>query len=73
MVLVSTDDQYPDLVPDLAGNLKALEPPPKVILAGLPAEHEAGFRQAGVDEFIHIRCDVLAVLEGLARDLGVQS
>lgn len=73
VVIVSTDDRYPGLVPDLARRLKALEPAPRVLLAGMPAAHEEEFRRAGVDVFIHAGSDVPAELGALADALGVPS
>jgi methylmalonyl-CoA mutase len=40
-------------------------------LAGRPREAEAGFRAAGVDEFIFAGSDAVAALQGLYRRLGV--
>lgn len=37
----------------------------RVLLAGRPGALEAGLREAGVDEFIFVGCDVLKVLSGL--------
>jgi methylmalonyl-CoA mutase len=33
-----------------------------VLLAGRPGEHEAVWRAAGIDGFIHDGCDALAIL-----------
>ena len=45
----------------------ALAPHAKcLLLAGRPGEHEAAWRQAGVDDFAFVGADVLALLESLA-------
>lgn len=63
VVICSTDDTYPALVPPLATALNAAPQPPFVVLAGLPApEVQQQFRAAGVDEFIHLRADCAQVL-----------
>ncbi len=69
VVLCSTDETYPDLVPPLASGLKALSPAPVIVLAGWPAEHVEAFRAAGVDEFIHIRANVLQTLSAIQERL----
>lgn len=69
-VICSSDKLYPDIVPSLAGKLKAAGAR-TVVLAGNPGANEAAWRAAGVDRFIFIRCDVLATLEELLREEGV--
>ncbi len=67
-VLCGPDDLYPSMAPQAAAVLKergALE----VLLAGRPGKKEDEFRQAGIDRFIHIGCDALAILEDLVRKL----
>lgn len=71
--ICSSDDLYPDTVPPLARALKGAAPPPRVYLAGWPKEHLEAFRQAGVDDFIHLRSNALEQLEALQVVLGVRS
>jgi methylmalonyl-CoA mutase len=74
VVVCSTDDTYPALVPPLAGALKAAgAAAPVVVLAGLPAtpELQERFRAAGVDEFIHLRANCAQLLAGLQNRLGL--
>ncbi len=73
VVLCSTDDTYPALVPAAAQALKASAKPPIVVLAGLPAtpELQQQFKSAGVDEFIHIRANCARVLSGFLDTLGL--
>lgn len=73
VVICSTDDTYPALVPPLAGGLKAAAKPPLVVLAGLPAtpELQQQFRAAGVDEFIHLRANCAQVLNRFQDQLGL--
>jgi methylmalonyl-CoA mutase len=67
--ICSTDARYTTLVPELAPALHAAGAG-SVILAGNPAEREAEYRAAGVDRFIFVRCDVVAVLSELLRQEG---
>lgn len=71
-VICSSDKLYPDLVPQAAPLLKAAGAR-SLVLAGNPGANEAAWRQAGVDRFIFIRCDVLATLRQLLREEGVLS
>lgn len=73
VVICSTDDTYPALVPPLASALKALTDPPLVVLAGLPAaaELQQQFRAAGVDEFIHLRANCAQLLARFQDKLGL--
>ncbi|HWA87157.1 MAG TPA: methylmalonyl-CoA mutase family protein, partial [Opitutus sp.] len=71
-VLCSTDETYPVLVPRFARALKAASPETIVVLAGLPADPAVvtEYRAAGVDEFIHVRANVVEVLGGLLKRIG---
>ncbi len=71
-VLCSTDDTYPALVPVFASALKAAKPGVVVVLAGLPADKALveQFKTAGVDEFIHVRANVRAILANLLKKIG---
>lgn len=56
VVICSSDDAYPELVPPLARRIKAARPGATLLMAGKqPPELEQEFRAAGVDEFIHLR------------------
>jgi len=69
VVICSTDDTYPEIVPALVPKLKAANL--FVVVAGYPTEHIDAFKQAGVDEFIHIRSNCFQVLSGIATQLGI--
>lgn len=70
VVVVGLDDTYIAQVPELAAALKK-GGVKTVLVAGLLKEQADAFKAAGVDDFIHIKSDVLAVLSGLAERLGV--
>lgn len=68
VVICSTDDTYPELVPPLAQKIKASNAAIKVIVAGAPPQDlETVYREAGVDEFIHIRSNCYQVLTWLQQ------
>ena len=71
VVLCSTDDTYPELVPQLVPAVKAAIPGVSVILAGQPADQVEAHKASGVDDFIHVRANLLAVLGGLQKKIGV--
>lgn len=66
-VICSTDDTYPELVPEISRAIKAAKPNLQIVLAGLPREEALvqSFRDAGVDEFIHIRANLPDILDRL--------
>lgn len=63
-VICSTDDTYPELVPDIARAIKAAKPDMPIVLAGMPREEALVqcFKDAGVNEFIHVRANVPEIL-----------
>lgn len=71
VAICSTDDTYPELVPPLTQQIKAAKPDTLVILAGYPADQIEAHRAAGVDDFIHLRANVVELLSNLQQKLGV--
>lgn len=72
-VICSTDDTYPEIVPELARAIKATKPKMLVILAGAPApEYKDSYVEAGVDEFIHIKANCLQILEKIQTAGGIE-
>ncbi len=69
VVLVALDEVYARDGEQLARALKAVTPPPRVLLAGRPKEQQAVLAAAGVDAFVHARSDVPAVLGTLIDQL----
>jgi methylmalonyl-CoA mutase len=71
-VICSTDATYPELVPPLAASIKKKKSSMKVFLAGAPAEEfKQSYIDAGVDDFIHVRSNCLAVLTDLQKAKGM--
>ena len=71
-IICSTDDTYPELVPPVARGIKAKAPGMKVFLAGAPApECKASYDEAGVDEYIHVRANCLAILTNIQKGKGI--
>lgn len=61
--ICSSDSMYAEHAADTAEALKAVGAE-RVYVAGAPGEDADALRAAGVDEWIHLGCDVLAVLQG---------
>ncbi len=74
-VLCSTDETYPVLAPVFARTLKAANPAVTVLLAGLPADAAmvVSFREAGFDDFIHVRVNLTGMLAHLLKKIGALS
>ena len=71
MVICTTDEAYPTLVPALAALIKADRPDTTLVLAGYPADQITTYQAAGIDEFIHLRADCYAILARLQQLKGV--
>ena len=73
-VICSTDDTYPELVPDLAQGIKAAVPKMKVILAGAPApDMKESYATSGVDEYIHVKANCLQILTDIQKERGIRA
>lgn len=72
LIICSTDETYPALVPAICEEVKKRKPSMMVILAGYPPDHLERFRAAGVEEFIHLRANVPDVLHRMYERLGVK-
>ncbi len=70
IVLCSTDDTYPEIVPAFVPAIKAALPKAKIILAGYPTDQIEAHKATGVDDFIHLKVDCLAFLNTLQKELS---
>ncbi|GAB2882156.1 methylmalonyl-CoA mutase family protein [Streptomyces mayteni] len=68
--LCSSDALYAERAAEVAAALRAAGAR-RVLLAGRPGEREAEYRAAGVDEFVFVGSDVVAVLTSVLESLGV--
>ncbi|NDJ60180.1 MAG: methylmalonyl-CoA mutase [Chloroflexi bacterium] len=73
VVICSTDDTYPELVPPLVQQIKGDKPDTIVVLAGYPADQVEAHQAAGIDDFIHIRANCYAMNYKLQQQLGVRA
>lgn len=70
-VICSTDDNYAETVPALAPALKAAKPGARIILAGYPTDKIEEYKQAGVDDFLHVKANVIEVCSKLQTALNM--
>lgn len=71
VVICSTDETYPELVPPLVHEIKSTSPETIVILAGYPQDQVEAHRAVGIDEFIHIRANCYEINHWLHQQIGV--
>lgn len=69
LVFCSSDDNYPDFVPQAARLIKRAKPLKTIILAGYPKDHIEEFKNAGVDIFIHFRADIVKIISELHQTI----
>ncbi len=70
-VICSTDETYPELVPQLTYGIKAERKDMIIVLAGYPKDYVDKFKKYGVDEFIYLGCDAHQILKSLMIKIGV--
>lgn len=73
VVICSSDENYPQIVEPLTSGIKRANPNITVVLAGYPKDRVEAYQKAGIDEFIHLRANVYAILERLLKKVGVLS
>jgi len=71
VVICSTDPTYPEIVPPFIKALRAEGSSTRVILAGYPNDHIDALKEAGVEDFIHIKVNCLEFLTNLQQTLGI--
>ncbi len=69
VVLCSSDEEYTDLVNPVCQALKGKVK--NITLAGYPTEQIEAFKAAGVNEFIHVKTNVLESLKAYHKILGI--
>ncbi len=72
LVICSSDEEYPAIVPEIASSIKAPGSKMRLVVAGYPAEHIEIINAAGVVDFIHVRSNLLETLQGYQNMLGIK-
>ena len=71
VVLCSSDEEYAELAADYTTKIKEAYPNAIVVVAGYPKELLDTLKAAGVDEFIHVRSNLLNTLYDFQRKLEI--
>lgn len=71
IVICSSDEDYVEYVPELAKMIKTENNNKTVVVAGYPKEHIDSFKQAGVDDFVHVKSNLLDTITAYQKKLGV--
>ncbi|MFA6571231.1 MAG: methylmalonyl-CoA mutase family protein [Bacteroidota bacterium] len=69
IVICSTDDKYSEIVSPLVQSIKQQNPSSYIILAGYLKDKIDEFKIAGVDDFIHVKADIVEVLSKMQKVL----
>jgi methylmalonyl-CoA mutase len=70
-VICGMDDEYPTLLPVLAPALRDAGAR-SIVLAGNPGANEAAYCAHGIDRFVFVKCDVVALLTELLKEEGAR-
>lgn len=62
-IILSNDETYKEIVPELTTNLKKLNPELKLYIAGKPEDDYKRYKELGIDNFIHISSNIYEELE----------
>jgi methylmalonyl-CoA mutase len=69
VVICSTDDTYPELVPPIVNGIKEKSKDVSVILAGYPKDQIEEHKKSGVEDFIYLGADAHNVLSTLLNKI----
>ena len=69
VVMCSSDDEYAEIVNDVCNGLKGKVK--SIVLAGYPKEQVEAYKTAGVDEFIHVKTNVLESLTSFQKMMNL--
>ena len=71
VVVCSSDEEYAAVVPPVCSGIKAVNKNTRLMVAGYPKEIIDTLKAAGVDDFIHVRTNMLEFLLDLQKTLGI--
>jgi methylmalonyl-CoA mutase len=70
IVICSTDDNYPEIVPKVVSGLKSQHKNLQIILAGYPNDQVDEHKKSGIDDFIFLGANVMEKLTNLFNKIG---
>jgi methylmalonyl-CoA mutase len=70
-VICGSDDDYATMGMEFAEKFRAARNDGLLALAGYPADRIDSLKKAGVDEFVHIRADLIETLSNFQHKLNI--
>ena len=71
VVLCSSDEEYASVAPAACAGIKSQNKELRILVAGYPKEMVETLKAGGVDDFIHIRTNILEFLVDLQKKSGI--
>lgn len=71
-VICSKDEEYADIAAAVVAPIKAAFPKASVVIAGYPEDQIESLKAQGVDDFVHVRTNVVEHLTAIQAKLGVK-
>jgi methylmalonyl-CoA mutase len=71
IVVCSSDEEYAELVPTIAADIKKVDSDKQIVVAGFPKEIVDSLKASGVDEFIHVKSNALDTMYKFQQKLRV--
>lgn len=73
VVVCSSDEEYAEVVPAIVKGLKGAKPSINLLVAGSPKDIMEQLKASGVDDFVHLRTNLLDFLSKMNIKLGIIS
>ena len=71
VAICSSDEEYADYAAEITRQVKQILPQTQCIVAGNPVEQIEALKAAGVDDFVHVRVNLLETLRRYNQILGI--
>lgn len=71
VVICSSDEEYGAIVPEITQKIKESHPETRILVAGYPKDLIEPLKSAGVDDFIHVKSNLLETLRNSNCLLGI--
>jgi methylmalonyl-CoA mutase len=71
IVLCSSDEEYDIIAPVACKGIKSINKDAMIFVAGYPKERINELKSAGIDDFVHVRTNVLEFLLDLQKKFGI--
>ncbi|MFZ4561948.1 MAG: methylmalonyl-CoA mutase family protein [Bacteroidales bacterium] len=71
VVICSSDEEYGAIVPEISDKIKLANRKIRILVAGYPKELVEPLKKAGVDDFIHLKSNLLETLRNSQVQLGI--